>query len=87
MDGMSWDNKNEWQIDHIIPTNLFDITQESEQLRAFHFSNCRPLWTFDNGSRPKDGSDTINTALEKRIIDYWRELGMNTERPLKLKTE
>ncbi len=81
VDGMTWENKSEWDIDHIIPTNLFDIIREDEQKRAFHYSNCRPLWTEENIKRPKDGSDTLNSPLEQRVINYWRELGMSTERP------
>ena len=47
-EGMSWDNHGEWHIDHIKPISSFDITKEDEQLKAFHYSNCRPLWAKDN---------------------------------------
>jgi len=47
-EGMSWDNHGEWHIDHIKPVSLFDLTQEAEQLKAFHYSNCQPLWANDN---------------------------------------
>jgi hypothetical protein len=46
--GMSWDNHGEWHIDHIKPISSFDITKESEQLKAFHYTNCQPLWAIDN---------------------------------------
>jgi len=47
-EGMSWDNHGEWHIDHIKPISSFDITKEGEQIKAFHYSNCQPLWAKDN---------------------------------------
>jgi len=55
-DGMSWDNygvyvKGEpmkWHIDHIIPCDSFDLTNETEQAECFHYSNLQPMWGIDN---------------------------------------
>ena len=47
-EGMSWDNHGEWHIDHIIPISSFDLTQLNEQMKAFHYSKCQPLWAKDN---------------------------------------
>lgn len=62
-DGMTWENhgkgKDDWQIDHIIPVNTFDLTKEDEQRKCFHYTNLRPLWAKDNWRRPDDGSDLI----------------------------
>lgn len=57
--GMSWDNHtlNGWHIDHIKPVNTFDLTDPEQQKQCFHYTNLRPLWSFDNQTRPKDGSD------------------------------
>lgn len=52
--GMTWDNYGEWHIDHIIPCYKFDLTNEEEQRRCFHYSNQRPLWAKDNLSRRRD---------------------------------
>jgi hypothetical protein len=82
IEDMGWENRGLWDIDHIIPTNLFNLKSEEEQKRAFHYSNCRPLWKKDNIMRPKDGSDTLNSPLEQRVISYWHESGMSTKRPL-----
>jgi len=48
--GMAWSNYNfyGWHIDHKIPLSNFDLTKEEEQKRAFHYSNCQPLWMCDN---------------------------------------
>ena len=46
VDGMSWDNRAEWHIDHIVP--LASATSEEHVLRLNHFTNLRPLWAIDN---------------------------------------
>jgi hypothetical protein len=41
---MTWKNQGTyWVIDHIVPISSFDLTQESDQLLAFNWSNTRPL--------------------------------------------
>lgn len=63
--GMSWDNYGEWQLDHIVPCNYFDLSNELEQKICFNYRNLRPLWTFDNISKsdklPENYIDIINT--------------------------
>jgi molybdopterin converting factor small subunit len=58
---MSWTNHTNrgWHIDHIKPCNTFDLTDIEEQKKCFHYTNLRPLWSTDNLSRPKDGSDML----------------------------
>jgi hypothetical protein len=46
--GMSWDNRNQWHIDHIKPLCAFDLTDPEQQAVAFHYSNLQPLWALDN---------------------------------------
>jgi membrane protein involved in colicin uptake len=45
-DGMSWENRKEWHIDHIIP--LASASSEDDIIRLCHFSNLQPLWAEDN---------------------------------------
>jgi len=53
--GMSWDNygkgDDKWEIDHIIPLALFDLTNPNHTKRAFHFSNMQPLWCKENNAK------------------------------------
>lgn len=51
---MSWDNYGEWHIDHIIPCFKFDLSNETEQRRCFHYTNQRPLWAEENLKRPRN---------------------------------
>lgn len=44
--GMSWENKSEWEIDHIIP--LASAKSEEEIKKLCHWSNLQPLWKVDN---------------------------------------
>jgi hypothetical protein len=50
-DGMSWDNYGKWHIDHIIPCNNFNMTNEEQQQKCFHYTNLQPLWARDNLSK------------------------------------
>ena len=45
-DGMSWDNRGEWHLDHIIPVSLGKT--EEEIIKLNHYSNFQPLWREDN---------------------------------------
>jgi len=44
--GMSWENKGEWEIDHIIP--LASANSEEEIKRLCAWNNLQPLWKEDN---------------------------------------
>ena len=46
IDGMSWDNKSEWHIDHIIP--LSSAKTEKEFYKLCNYTNLQPLWAEDN---------------------------------------
>jgi hypothetical protein len=45
-DGMSWENRDKWHIDHIIP--ISHAKTEDEVIKLNHFSNLQPLWSVDN---------------------------------------
>lgn len=48
-DGMTWENYGVyWHIDHKKPCSLFDLTQEEEQRKCFHYSNMQPLLATEN---------------------------------------
>jgi hypothetical protein len=45
-DGMSWDNRGEWHLDHIIPLSCATTVEGLEKLSRY--TNIRPLWAADN---------------------------------------
>ncbi len=46
--GMSWENRSDWHIDHIRPISSFNMLDLEEQRRCFHYTNLQPLWQADN---------------------------------------
>jgi hypothetical protein len=73
---MSWDNygkeKNEngeiishgWEIDHIKPCSLFDMSKPEEQRKCFNWRNLQPLWKNDNGSKSNNYKFDINHEIK-----------------------
>lgn len=47
--GMSWDNRHMWHIDHIIP--LSSAKTEEEIYKLCHYTNLQPLWIKENLSK------------------------------------
>ena len=47
---MSWEafRDGKIHIDHIVPCFAFDLTDEAEQKRCFHYTNLQPLWAKEN---------------------------------------
>lgn len=60
---MTWDNRNLWHIDHIIPCASFDLTDAEQQKLCFHYSNLQPLWAADNLQK----SDRIETPVQMTL--------------------
>jgi hypothetical protein len=48
---MNWNNYGKgkyWEIDHYLPIDSFDLTNEEECYKCFHYKNTRPLSIKDN---------------------------------------
>ena len=46
VDGMCWENRNLWHLDHITP--ISSATNEEELIKLNHYTNFQPLWAPDN---------------------------------------
>lgn len=45
-EGMSWENRSSWHLDHIHPISL--AQSEEEIIKLNHYTNFQPLWAEDN---------------------------------------
>ena len=43
---MTWENRSEWHVDHIIP--LATAKTEEDVYRLNHYTNLQPLWAHEN---------------------------------------
>jgi hypothetical protein len=48
--GMSWENRERWHIDHIIPQSAFNYTtaEDIDFKRCWSLGNLRPMWASEN---------------------------------------
>jgi hypothetical protein len=48
--GMNWSNYkwDGWHVDHIKPIASFDLTNEEDFKKCFHYTNLQPLWADEN---------------------------------------
>jgi hypothetical protein len=61
-EGMSWGNRNEWHIDHIVPLSVAET--EAELIKLGHYSNLRPLFAKDNLAK---SDQMLNEFIPLRI--------------------
>jgi hypothetical protein len=60
LNGMSWENRRLWHIDHIIPLAL--AKNEDQLIKLNHYTNLRPLWAKDN---------LVKSARYEKEIPEW----------------
>ena len=58
LEGMTWANWGEWQIDHIIPCAEFDLSKPAQQKQCFNYTNLPPIWAKDNQSKGRKCPDS-----------------------------
>lgn len=72
IEGMTWENYGEWQIDHIIPCAYFDLSIEKNQYICFNFRNLQPLWANENRRK----RDEVPENVEELIENLRKEIGL-----------
>ena len=70
-EGMSWEefNSGRIHIDHFLPCCSFNLVDEEEQRKCFHYTNLRPLWAEDN----------LRKATEDKKLSIYSTLIKTTE--------
>lgn len=64
VENMTWENRNEWHIDHITPISF--AKNEKELLLINHYTNLRPIWIIDNQLK-SDNIEMTNNIYEMII--------------------
>jgi hypothetical protein len=67
--GMNWDNKNLWHVDHFFPIS---IAKNRDQLKKLlHFTNLRPMWAVEN-IRKSCSFPKIEEIIERdELVTKW----------------
>ena len=67
VDGMTWENRDKWHIDHRVPCAAFNMLDPLEQRYCFWYKNHQPMWAIDNLSK----SNKYNQEDKERLIKAW----------------
>lgn len=62
---MSWDNREDWHIDHIIP--LASANSEEELIALCYYLNLNPIWAHDNMSK----SDSYDPEDKLKYLEWY----------------
>lgn len=68
-----------WHVDHIVPCHSFDLTNESELLECFNWSNLRPYDAHDNMSKKANVIPEEITQNQKNILKFLAQKGLNVK--------
>lgn len=81
IEGMSWNNYGEWEIDHIVPI-MYKNPSLDDVIKRLHWKNTQPMWKFDNQSK----GNRLLTLNDGTTIKYLK-LNIVSEADLKLNME
>jgi len=57
LDGMNWENRSDWHLDHIMPLSM--AKSYDEIIRLNHYRNFRPMWASDNIKKSNKTPETL----------------------------
>jgi len=66
-EGMTWENRSDWHVDHIVPCTAFDLLVEQNQRICFWYQNLQPMWAKDNIQK----SNTYTEADKQALISAY----------------
>ncbi len=72
---MNWNNYGKvWNLDHVFPVSIFDLTNEDEKFLCFNWKNTRPCYSNVNFSRKKN----LNYILCHELnLYFFKKNGLN----------
>jgi len=73
LEGMEWNQRGKWHLDHTIPIAAFDMENPKHQRYAFNWSNTTPLWASDNLTKsdeycPDELEAYLNSKLPTNLL-------------------
>lgn len=73
IDGMDYSNfGTEWSLDHIVPVNAFDLTDNEQLHLCYSYNNIMPMYNIDNrakGASLHFGLIKLNTLEPNDVVD------------------
>ena len=89
IDGMNLDNyKIVWDIDHVVPVEIFNLEHEADLLVCYNYQNLTPMFVLDNKFKgtsihfsleflkQKEKTNIVNSLIEfceKEIENRWKK--------------
>lgn len=72
VDGMSWDNRHEWHIDHKFPLCAVDVQSHNDEnfIKLFCLDNLRPLWIHQNRVKYHSYDKHLRTNFGGAYLDF-----------------
>lgn len=71
---MSWDNYGKvWSVDHLLPQAWFRADEHARRYLMNHYTNLRPLLSFDNTARGDRVTRSEFSLALQRVPDEWRD--------------
>ena len=67
IDGMTWQNRDKWHLDHRVPCAAFNLLNPSQQRYCFWYKNHQPMWARQNLRK----NDKYKQEDKERLIKAW----------------
>lgn len=78
--GMSWENRDKWHLDHLVPLALAETEWDVYLLN--HYTNLRPLWGADNLAKSASVPDELPENIHAPIREFWGAKKKSIKNPL-----
>ena len=77
-EGMSWDNRSEFEIDRVIPMSEAKTSDDIKKL--WHYTNLQPLWGWENNLK-SNRLDWREDEWAKELVELRIKLGLEKRVP------
>ena len=70
---MSWENREKWNLDHVIPLSTATTSEEIKKL--WNYTNLQPLWDWENLEK-SDNLDWHHFEWAAEVLEKRKEIGL-----------